>query len=186
MVDQMTLQTIGILLTAVTVSIAAIYYTLTLSYTRRNQELQMETRRIQAFMELTSELHSDESLIKLMELYQMDWEDFDDFERKYGSDRNLENFGKRYSKWYFYNRIGWLLHEEAIDIATVDAITAQFALWMWDKFESIIVKQREVFNLPDFLIWFEYLVKELQRYREERGISTEVHKGYGSYPAQNP
>jgi len=121
-----------------------------------------------------------------MELYQMEWEDFDDFERKYGSDRNIENFGKRYSSWYFYNRIGWLLHEGVVDIKTVNAITAQFVLWMWDKFGSLIVKQREVFNMPDFCIWFEYLAGEIRRYREEIGYSTEINKGYGSYSIQDP
>jgi len=137
-------------------------------------------------MELTSQLQTEERLIHTMELYQMEWEDFDDFERKYGSDRNIENFGKRYSSWYFYNRIGWLLHEGVVDIKTVNAITAQFVLWMWDKFGSLIVKQREVFNMPDFCIWFEYLAGEIRRYREEIGYSTEINKGYGSYSIQDP
>ena len=35
MVDQMTIQTIGILLTGITLSIAAIYYTLTLRYKKK-------------------------------------------------------------------------------------------------------------------------------------------------------
>jgi len=179
-------QTVSIVFAGLSIGIAAIYYTLTLRNSQRAQQLQLETRRTQAFMELTSELHQEKRLIQMMDLYQMYWEDYDDFERKYGSDRNIENFGKRYSIWYFYNRIGWLLHEGVVDVKTVNAITAQFTLWMWDKFESVILKQREVYNLPDFCIWFEYLAGEIERYRDEIGISTEIPKGYGSYPIQDP
>jgi len=56
MIDQLTLQTIGILLTGLTVSIAAIYYTLTLRYTRRKLELQLETRQTQLFMQIYGRL----------------------------------------------------------------------------------------------------------------------------------
>ena len=166
--------------------VGIMYYITVMRNTRKNQELQLETRRTQAFMELTNELHSEKRLIQMVELYQMDWDGYDDFEKKYGSDFNIENFGKRYSVWYFYNRIGWLLHEGVIDIKTVNAITAQFVLWMWDKFESVIKAQREVYGLSDFCIWFEYLVGELERYREETGVSTVIPKTYSSYPTHDP
>lgn len=44
MVDQLTLQTISIVLTGLTLSIAAIYYMLTLRYTRMNMKNTLETR----------------------------------------------------------------------------------------------------------------------------------------------
>ncbi|UCD45784.1 MAG: hypothetical protein JSV27_04675 [Candidatus Bathyarchaeota archaeon] len=179
-------QALSIICAGLSIAASIAYYASVLRNANKTQQMQLETRRTQAFMELTNELHQEKRLIQMMELYKMDWEDYDDFERKYGSDRNIENFGKRYPIWYFYNRIGWLLHEGVIDVKTVNAITAQFTLWMWDKFKSVILKQREIYNLPDFCIWFEYLAGEIERYRDEIGISTEIPKGYGSYPVQDP
>ena len=83
MVDQLTLQTIGILLTAVTVSIAAIYYTLTLRYTRRNQELQLETRQAQFFIQTYQSLVTPEVQKLYGEILEWEWTDFDDFAEKY-------------------------------------------------------------------------------------------------------
>jgi hypothetical protein len=85
----MTLQTMGILLTAITVSIAAIYYTMTLRYTRRNQDLQLETRQAQLFTQIALTQVKPEVLSDYFEILNWEWEDYADFERKYGSDNNL-------------------------------------------------------------------------------------------------
>jgi hypothetical protein len=60
MVDQLALQTIGILMTGVSLTIAAAYYTLTLRNTQKNQQLQLETRQAQLYMGLVNTFNSYE------------------------------------------------------------------------------------------------------------------------------
>ena len=65
MVDQVTIQTLGILLTGFSVSLAAVYYTMTL----RNQT---ETRQAQLFMQLFQLFNSKDWLSDNWELMAME------------------------------------------------------------------------------------------------------------------
>jgi len=53
-------QTIGVLVTATSVTIAAIYYVMTLRASQRNMETNLETRQAQLFMPIYSTYYSDE------------------------------------------------------------------------------------------------------------------------------
>jgi hypothetical protein len=88
----MTLQTIGILLTAVTVSIAAIYYTMTLRYTKRSQELQLETRQAQLFMPIYSVYQSEDHIKAVSEIMKWEYDSYDDYMAKYGEEVNPEAY----------------------------------------------------------------------------------------------
>lgn len=87
MVDQMTLQTIGILLTAVTVSIAAIYYTMTLRYAKRSQELQLETRQAQLFMPIYSTSYNEEHIKAISEIQKWEYDSARD-KKRHRTDNN--------------------------------------------------------------------------------------------------
>jgi hypothetical protein len=164
MVDQMTLQTIGILLTAVTVSIAAIYYTMTLRYTRRNQDLQLETRQAQLFTQLYSEFRSAENLRLYFKALQMTWDDYDDFEKKYG----LEEWEERIPLAHmslFYEEIGVLLEEGLIDVnLIIHLIGGTFRLF-WEKFEPYVLERRIRESHPQYFDKMEYLYNEIEKLR---------------------
>jgi hypothetical protein len=53
-------QTIGVLVTATSVTIAAIYYVMTLRASQRNMKTNLETRQAQLFMPIYSTYYSDE------------------------------------------------------------------------------------------------------------------------------
>jgi hypothetical protein len=118
MVDQTTLQTIGILLTAATVSIAAIYYTLSLRYTRRNQELNLETRQIGLYMEFTKlvQLFVDDYTDVL---YNQEWDSFEEFMERYGPKVNPEEFNKFLRVADFYQSVGAFIQDGVFNIKTV-------------------------------------------------------------------
>jgi hypothetical protein len=167
MVDQLTLQTIGILLTGLTVSIAAIYYTLTLRYTRRNQELQLETRQTQLFTQFMERTSTSEYIETLKEVLSWTWSDFDDFWDKYG-EGNIDNWFKMGAVCAPYEHLGILLKEGMIDPMLVwhwGGIIRQ----LWDKFESITMEYRRRFETPPkgmWWEWFEDLVITLKETRE--------------------
>lgn len=56
----MDVQTIGVLVTATSVTIAAIYYVMTLRASQRNMKTNLETRQAQLFMPIYSTYYSDE------------------------------------------------------------------------------------------------------------------------------
>ena len=92
MVEQLTLQTIGILLTGISLTVAAAYYTFTLRNTRRNQELTLETRQTQLFMDIYKTWASKEFQRDLEQMrYIWEFDGFDDFFEKYGVENNPED-----------------------------------------------------------------------------------------------
>jgi hypothetical protein len=171
MVDQMTLQTIGILLTAITVSIAAIYYTLSLRYTRRNQELNLETRQIGLYMEFTK-------LVQLFVndytdvLYSQEWDSFEEFMEKYGPKVNPIEFNKFLRVADFYQSVGAFIQDGVFNIKTVYNHEGVWIIAAWDKIEPVVQGIRK---LPEYartrvnmFPQFEFLYKEIVKYREEQ------------------
>ena len=175
-----------LVLTGIGIIISILYYASVLRNANRTQQMHLETRQAQLYTQIVRELFSEEYMKKSIHLLKMEWDDYDDFERKYGSDTNEDSYAERYSVWYFMNNIGFLLHENLINVETANALVSQFALWDWAKFKDVIYTQREVYKIPDFLEWFEYLANELTKYRISVGLSTEIHEDFGSYQHENP
>lgn len=185
MVDQLTLQTIGILLTGLTVSIAAIYYTLTLRYTRRNQELTLraqeqakETRQAQLLMQLYETYRSPEFRILMEEILNQEWKDFEGFWDKYGSINNTVAWANWGSVAAFFNGVGVLLKKELIDIDLVEELLSNIAFVLWVRMEPILKGWRETVVRRRFgeqasskkyetFSGFDYLVNELKKREQE-------------------
>jgi hypothetical protein len=77
-----------------------------------------------------------------LELLNMEWTDYEDFERRYGTDYNLDNAVLRTHIWFTYDTIGHQVREGLADMRTVYYSAGIFALWMWVKFEPIIDEHR--------------------------------------------
>ena len=84
MVELATLQTISYIAGATGVAIAALFYVLNLRISQRNQRLTLETRKAQLYMQIYQQLRSEESQRRIIDVLNMEWKDYDDFERKYG------------------------------------------------------------------------------------------------------
>ncbi len=170
-----TLQTAGLL-------VGIFYYIMTLRNTNRNQQLTLETRRLQIMMDLDQEMKSQENYRKIIELLNMRWEDYDDFENKYGSDNNPESFATRYSLLYRLNSIGMLIEDRYIDAdAVYDLMGEVSTIWLWKKFESVIMETRRRYNVPNTLKHFEFLYNELVKVRELKGISVPISETFTEY-----
>ena len=178
MVDQLTLQTIGILLTGLTVSIAAIYYTLTLRYTRRNQDLQLETRQAQLFMQLYSQFRTKEFQQVWTEIRFWEWGSYDEYLEKYGPQTNPEAYSLMMSIVNFFDGVGMLVKRELIDMSFVEEMFSNHIILFWRKLEPIIKEARErqlsPLTPPRPRIWemVEYLYDEVIKYEEELELKT--------------
>ena len=158
------IEVIALVLTGLGLTASIIYYATIMRNANETQRLQLETRRMQLIMDIDQEMKSYETYNKIIELINMEWENYDDFERKYGSDNNPDNFAKRYSVLYRLNSIGILVRDGFFDAETVyDLLGDLSTIWLWKKFEPIIRETRFRYNVPLALNEFEYLYVEAKK-----------------------
>jgi hypothetical protein len=169
MIELSTLQAVREIVTIVGVIAGLSYYFLTVQNANKARKIQLINRSAQygQNMEL--------SIISL-ELLEMQWEDYDDFVRKYDSTVNHDNYAKRNMVFSGMREIGFELAEDVVDIETVYKMLdgGHGQIQMWNKFWPIFMKQREVYNDPTRYQWFEYLVTELIKERVRRGRPREI------------
>ena len=170
MVDLVVLQSVSYIAGATGVAIAAIFYVLNLRISQKNQEISqrnmkttLETRKLQFVTSITNQLLSEEGQKRFGELLNMEWRDYDDFEKKYGSDYNLDNYAKRMSVWNTYNTLGMLVRDKLIEPEVLYKINNVIPCFMWSKFKDIIEENRRRYGGEDTLSDFELLNDEILR-----------------------
>jgi hypothetical protein len=145
----------------------------------RNREL--ETRKAQFYMQIYQQLTSKTSTRRWVDMMNMEWKDYDDFERKYGSDDHPDLYAKRTSALYEFNGVGHLLKEGLIDMDTAYGLTEVQGFWLWRKFESMVREQRVRYNVPGIYADLEFLATETTKRLEERGYSSKIPEGLTHY-----
>lgn len=88
------------------IAVSILYYAMVLRNSNR-------TRSAQLFMSLHSIMSDKEGMSAYLETMYMEWEDYADFERKYGSDNNPKANAQRNSIWLAFNNYGVLLKNGA-------------------------------------------------------------------------
>lgn len=71
------IETVSIVFTGLSISLAAFYYINTLRNTQRNQQLAMETRKAQHYMQLLQTASTDDFLRRTVEMLNMEFRDYD-------------------------------------------------------------------------------------------------------------
>ncbi|UCD44535.1 MAG: hypothetical protein JSV27_10500 [Candidatus Bathyarchaeota archaeon] len=166
MVDLAMLQVVRDLVAIFGVITGFSYYVLTV----RNAD---KIRKQTVANELARDLSSQDFIGAFYELTEMEWEDYDDYLSKYDSTVNRDNYIKRTVIWYTYNRLGYELYRENIDIETLHHILGYQGTWvLWNKFKPILREYRKRYNIPDFMRWIEYLFEEMKKEREIQGLPT--------------
>jgi len=78
------LETLLTYLTLISVPIGVFYQILMLKNTRKNQEMQLEARQAQLFMDYQEKIMQDPLNSSYSDLKNWEWNDYDDFVTKYG------------------------------------------------------------------------------------------------------
>lgn len=168
------LQTISIVMAGVSVTIAAFYYTFTLRYTRMNLKNTLDTRKAQFFMQQYQINASVWFMKRDTDLRRWEWEDYEDFSDKYLENENSEVGATWLSFMMWADGFGYLLKENLVDAEMVYQLGQGGIgpIRQWTRFEPIIKEMRERGNNPALFKWFEYLVEEMKRMREQRELSS--------------
>ena len=174
MVDLSLLQSLSYIAGALGVCVAAAYYVMNLREQRLNRRIS-QTNEMQRFFQ------TYENQKTWFELLNMEWSDYDDFERKYGSDYNLDNVAKRHLFWIYYDTLGCLLRDGYVDRDTIYNSSASSVIFTWFKFKPIIEENRRRYSGLESWKGFEYLADEMMRLSQLRDPSFKIPENFVKY-----
>lgn len=165
-------QTISIVFTGLSISIAAFYYISTLRNAQRNQQQQLEARKLEMFMRLHQSKYDQKGLETIFTLMNQEWDNYEDYMRKYGGVTGHPEVAAALEAWLsYFDGIGLLVKEDMIDLDTVYDIAYSRILLLWFKFETIIKEFRKPpWGLPDYGQNLEYLANEMIKIRKQKGL----------------
>jgi len=157
--------------TAVSVSVAAIYYILTLRAQQRNMKHTLETRQAQLFMDLYKRDESVEFQTIWWEILgTWKWNDVDGFVEKYSYlSGDAAPYGKMMSVLSHYEGMATLMRRGLLSPDLVYDINYNGIIMFWDKFSGLIYEWRKMFDSPQMFEAFEWLQSEMRRIRESKG-----------------
>jgi hypothetical protein len=161
------IQTVGVVVTAASVTVAAIYYILTLRTNQRNLKTTLETRQAQLFLQLYTMFTNYEFKTKWNEVMHVwEWKDYYDFMSKYSKPEEM-------SKWdvvgTFFEGVGVLVKRGLVDVTLVDDLMSGQVVSCWERFRPLIYEIRVKWDWPQCMEWMEYL------YLEVKGIMETQH-----------
>jgi hypothetical protein len=155
------LQTVINYIAIISVPVGVAYHILTLNNTRKSQQMQLETRQAQLFMQIYSTWSSDELVKIRRELMSWTWTDYDDFHKKYGEKNNPEAFLSYIKLGTWFEGVGVLVKRKLIDPTFVDDLMSGSTMWGWETFGSIVKERRVRDNTPYYYEFWEYLYDEV-------------------------
>ncbi len=158
------LQTAGIL-------VGIVYYITIMRNSQRNQELTLkaqeqavETRQAQLFMQLYNAYLTKDFLADFARVsYIFQYENLEDWMKKYSSFVNLAD----YSTWArigrFLDGAGILVKKNLIDMNLVDELLREPILYSWENMKKWVYEIREEMKTPEVWANFEYLYNEVRK-----------------------
>ena len=163
------LETLLTYLTLISVPIGVFYHIMTLNNTRKNQKQQLETRQAQLLMQIYQRMSSPEYCSDWAKILNYEWDSFEDFELKYGSDGHPELFGRVASICRGFDGLGFLVKEGLLDVDKVYELLGLAVILQWEKFGEYIKQSRVHFNTHNWMKGFEYIADQTYSIRSQRG-----------------
>ena len=157
MIDQLTLQTIGMLITGISMCIAVTYYSLNV----RNANRARQSQIIGNFMSWWSIKENTEMWHDLM--YNWEFNDFEDFNKKYGVHANPDANSSLTTVGIVFSQLGYQMRMKNIEPIYAYVGIRNMVIQFWEKFEPIIMEMREQLNFPRALWAVEYLYDEVKK-----------------------
>ena len=170
-------QTTSIIFAGVSIGVAALYYTLTLRNTQRAQQLQLETRQAQLFMQAYNRFTEKEFQKSWFEMVsQWEWDDYDDFMTKYGPKTNSEDASKFGSVLAYFEGLGVFVEQKLIDIELVSRLGSSNIINCWEKFRPVFEEYTRRTGNPYTYDYLEWLYNELKNKRHKIPVTSQEPK----------
>ena len=163
------IQTILTYLTLISIPVGVFYHIMTLRNTRKNQELQLETRQAQLFMQIYNVFYSSE-FQKNFWTFIDKWEftDVDDFQERFNPNENTEVMVIINSLGGFFEGLGVMIHRKLIEASLVDDLLSGCIIQYWEKNLPLAEALRRDRGWPQYLEWSEYLYNVIKAIVDEQ------------------
>ena len=155
-------QTIGILVTATSVTIAAIYYVLTLRTNQRNLKANLETRQAQLLMAVYDKLAEPQFVEMWVNVVNTDYTNFSEFKKKFVE--NPEMLKALYIMAMRFEGFGLLVRDGLLDIRHVALLFAGVTIKYFEKLKPVLSELREEQGYSRFMDQTEFLYNRLMDY----------------------
>jgi len=164
-------QTISIVFTGLSISLAAFYYITTLRNAQRNQKQQLETRQAQLLMNIMNTFRSREFRKQWHTLFELETEGIESIYREYRS--NLETITAWTSVLAFFDSIGVLVRYGMIEVGLIHSVMASSVMALWETFGDFVLLDRKdvstyTLDSKPSRAWMdlEYLYQEIIEYNK--------------------
>jgi len=162
------LQTLLTYLTLISVPVGVIYHIMTLNNTRKTQQLQLETRQASLFQQIYSKFGEPDFIRNESAMMSFQFNDYDDFLKKYGSQANPEAFTQWMSVVRFYHGVAVLVEKGLIDIQLVYDLMGDHVIEAWEKERIVNLEYRKRSGDYDHGRSMEILYNKLKELKTER------------------
>jgi len=160
------LEVVAILLSGIGISASLVYYASVLRNTNK-------TREAQLFMQSYKETSTPELQERAYELLSWEWQDFEDFNTKYWSDKEARS--KFIAFMVYMNGLGIMLEEGHLPARLLYKMDqgGYIPIMVWYKFRTIVQSQRAFLNNPENFKYLEYYAEEMIKLRTQNGLAAE-------------
>ncbi|MGD0805822.1 MAG: hypothetical protein ABSA11_17305 [Candidatus Bathyarchaeia archaeon] len=152
---------------------------------QETRDRELETRKLQFMISFVQNYYNVEGSRRLVDLLNMQWKDWDDFERRYGSDNNPEYTAKLTTHLNYLEMVGTMLKDKMIDPETLYNMNGVNVIFLYMKFKDYLTYEREHYFGKDLLVNFEYLGQEMLKIKLRRDPSFKVPENFISYIPEN-
>jgi len=155
------IQTVSIAIASASVVAGVVYYALQIRHQNR-------MRQTDLIMRLYSDYRSNEFREALIKVMNLQFEDYEDYVKKYGPWFSDESAHKAMAMVAMYfEGIGILLYKKLIDISLAYDLFCTPTRLFWPKMKPVMLGLRREASDPSVFVWFEYLYNEMKK-REQR------------------
>jgi hypothetical protein len=122
------------IITAVGVIAALVNYVITSRRAGQNDQLLLETRQAQLYMQIYNRWNSKELIHAYGQVrFTYQWTDFSDMWKKYNPEVNPEAYANFMLLMTFFEGLGVLVMKGLVDVALVEDLLSERVIWYWEN-----------------------------------------------------
>jgi len=152
------------------VLIAAIFHIMNLRSNMRARAMEMIYTHV-------TDVVSEQGLRIYTDVMNMDWKDYEDFDKKYGLS-NREIYPRVMSFFFVMEATGLLIKNKVVKPEMIYAFGGHGSIRLWEKYKDVISGWRKEW-VPDLFSNAEFFIQEMQKIQTRKDPSFKVQNALG-------
>ena len=157
------IESIPYVLTGIGIIISILYYTSVLRNANKTQQMQLETRQAQLFMQIHNKWSDIEYKTEARKLLRWEFKDTDEYLEKYSGPDKVEYEGHISAINTYLEGVAVLIDRDLVDASLVDELMSGYIVQYWEKFGPVHIELRSRLNYPHLSEWVEYLYNIIKK-----------------------